>query len=136
MAAGRLDLATAEAVTAHVETCPECRQKLEQFRRTWDVMGSWGVESPRRLSEPEVLVGRARAPRTIRLPAPKAMFRVAASILVASILGYAGGWLIHKPVEAAAPADTPTYLSLLGSHAGDGLSSLVLSYESPSGKGG
>jgi anti-sigma factor RsiW len=132
LTAGHLDRATAETVAAHVEACPDCRRKLEQLRRTWDVLGSWSVEVPSGLtparSFPESRVIRARGYRTV--------LRIAASVAIAAILGYAGGRWTSKPARAAVPADAPAYLSALNPQAGDGLAWLVLSEVSPSGKGG
>jgi anti-sigma factor RsiW len=123
LTAGRLDPAQAGAVSAHVDACPDCRRKLAELRRTWDVLGTWRVEVPDGLN----LTKTPMQPRVIRMPAMKAILRVAASIALATVLGYVGGSWTKRPAQAAPPAGAPAYLSVLGSQGEDGLSSLILS---------
>ncbi len=119
LTAGRLDPAQAREISAHVDACPDCRRKLEELRRTWEILGSWNVEVPAGLSTTKPVA----SPRVIRLGTQRTILRVAASIALAAALGYMGGWWTKKPARA----DVPAYLSVLSSQNEDGLSSLVLS---------
>ncbi len=142
LVAKRLDAARERAILVHLEGCARCCVKLADIRNTWDILGAWEVRPKQHLDVERlrVLAEQAGAPatggRTIRLRAAGTLFRVAASIAVAGLVGYAGGqWSLTRAQMPLSP-ESPAYLSALGLEVGQSLSSLVLDDEVAAGEEG
>jgi len=69
------------AVGEHLQQCESCRERLADFRQTWDVLGQWRLED-RQVDLTEVILKQAGSARSIYLWQPRALLRVAASIIV------------------------------------------------------
>jgi anti-sigma factor RsiW len=132
LVAGRLDAMRENTILVHLEGCPRCCAKLAEIRETWDILGAWEVR-PRRQVDAEricALAAQAGAPapvsKTVRLFAPSTLLRLAASIVVAALVGYAAGHWSLGSAQAPVPSQSPSYLSALGLEVGESLSLLVL----------
>ena len=138
LAARRLEAERQNAVLAHLEQCPVCSGKLAEIRQGWDVLGAWEVRPPRRLETERICALATQAAEregagvTIRLPAAGTLFRVAASIAVAGLVGYVGGRWGLGPARPSLPS--PSYVSTLGLEVGESLSFLVLDDEPAAGE--
>ena len=71
-----------------------------------------------------------------RLPRWGMVVRVAASVVVAAAIGYAGGWHSVGPVAAAESFEPPEYISALSLEVGESFSSLVFEDEPVAGEEG
>jgi anti-sigma factor RsiW len=131
LAAGRLDTGREKIVLAHVEGCPACRTKLQDIRRTWDLLEAWQVQPAghadvaRRGASSGAQEGR-RIPLIVRFPGIRVAARIAAALAVSVLIGYAGGRGSVRPMPAGAGMEPPPYVSVLGFELGDSFSSLVL----------
>lgn len=83
----------------HIKVCPSCRMRLEEFRPTWEVLGTWTVEMPK-VDLTEDILRQAHPQRSVRLWQPQSLIRVAASILIGIGLGILSALPVHKPVSA------------------------------------
>ena len=79
----------------HISECLSCRQRLAELRATWDVLGHWTVETPDIDLADRILL-KAQPIRTVRLRQPRALVRIAASI----IIGIGLGSLLGRPKPA------------------------------------
>ena len=70
----------------HLRQCESCMSRMEEFRRTWEVLGEWTVEEPN-VDLTKAILGRANTVRSIYLWQPQALLRVAASIIVGIGIG-------------------------------------------------
>jgi len=86
-------------VGRHLEACPSCRLRLEEFRQTWEVLGGWTVETPA-IDLTEGILSRIRPRREVYLWQPRTLVRIAASILVGIGLGTLSALPIKKPISA------------------------------------
>ena len=85
-------------VGEHLRRCEACRGRVEEFRRTWDVLGEWTMETPE-VDLTGRILARAKAGRTIYLWQPKALLRVAASIIVGIGVGSLSGLPVRGEVS-------------------------------------
>ena len=86
-------------VGRHLKVCPSCRMRLEEFRPTWEVLGTWTVEMPK-VDLTEAILRQARPQRSVRLWQPQSLIRIAASILVGIGLGILSAMPVHRTVSA------------------------------------
>ena len=136
LVAQRLEAGREDAILAHLEGCPQCREKLAQVRKTWDVLGQWEAQPPRLLDTERICALAAEAAGgTIRFPGAGLLLRVAASVAVASLIGYSAGRWSVGPAAASASPQSPSYVSALGLEVGESFSALVLNDESEVGEG-
>ena len=137
--ANRLDGRQAETLRRHLDGCPTCRSRLADLQSTWDVLGAWDVSTgaQRRAAEsPSVLLRASPAAfrRAFRFPGMGVVLRIAASLIVAVLVGYTGG---RRSVSAETKNESPgapQYVSALGLEVGESFSSLVLQDEFVGGK--
>jgi anti-sigma factor RsiW len=134
LAAGRLEAGREKIVLAHVESCPACRTKLQDIRRTWDLLGAWHVQTAghadsagRRASS--AAQEERRVPFLVRFPGVRMAARIAAVVAVSVLIGYVGGRWSVRPTPTGAGMEPPPYVSVLGFELGDSFSSLVLQEE-------
>lgn len=77
------------ALAEHVSQCDTCAGKLQALEASWDILGRWTVDTPA-VDLTDRVLDRVEARSIIRLKQPKALIRVAASILIGA---GAGSWL-------------------------------------------
>jgi hypothetical protein len=131
LAARRLDPVREKALLMHLQGCSDCRIRLEGFRHTWEILGAWQVQPAgsvdlTRLTASHASPERASARSVIRFPGMGAAVRIAASIAVAILVGYAGGRWSTGPAQTVSGVQPPQYISVLGLEVGESLSPLVL----------
>ncbi|MEN6426009.1 MAG: hypothetical protein ABFE13_11635 [Phycisphaerales bacterium] len=135
LAAGKVGAQRREAIGDHLRQCPQCREKLDGFRKTWDVLGAWEVRPPEHLASAEVPFAAGPAKRDLRVPTIRLFgagmaLRFAAAIAIAAVVGYGGGRWSALRSSAAGGVEPPRYISILGLDVAEGLSTLVLQEES------
>jgi anti-sigma factor RsiW len=144
LVAQRLAAEREKAVRAHLDDCPACRAKVQDMRKTWDLLGAWQVGLPEAIAHiagAPAPAGQGRAAgwrplsgetrpraalRIIRFPGLRTAVRVAAALVVSVLLGYAGGRWSIRPVPLGPGTEPPPYFSVLGFEVGDNFSPLVL----------
>jgi hypothetical protein len=81
---------------SHLETCPHCRQRFEDFRRTWQLLGRWDLQPESGELVPRVLQATRDEPegrpwpgrlRTVIRPLAGA----AAVVVFATLAGFVAG---------------------------------------------
>ena len=78
-----------DELIGHVAQCETCRRKAQAVKTSWAVLGQWPVEAPN-VDLTDQILAQATVRHTILLRQPRALIRVAASILIG--VG-AGSWL-------------------------------------------
>ncbi len=76
-------------MTEHVAGCEYCAQRLQALRDPWDVLGQWAVDAPD-IDLTDQILGKIQGNAPIFLLQPRALIRIAASIVIG--VG-AGSWL-------------------------------------------
>jgi len=130
LAAGRVDAQREEAIRGHIRQCPQCREKFEGLRQTWDILGAWEVRPPEQLASAEVLL--ASEPEkdplrgsVVRLFDVRVALRIAAALVLTTVVGYTSGRWSVRGGPAGSRMEPPQYLSALELDIGDSLSSLL-----------
>lgn len=124
LAAGRLAVPEQTELEAHLAGCAVCRDRYEQVRRTWAVLGDWRIPASTcdiwpalqaRIAAAEAVAVAGCANRVPTLPVRRrfpAMLKAAAIVLLAVGLGHlAARMSLRDPAQplqqAALPADRP-----------------------------
>lgn len=89
------------AHTQHVATCAACARRLDELRQTWDLLAPMTASSA-----PVDLTGRILAAASVR-PATFPWARVAAVLLVGSVVGVTAAFGFPRPVTPAPAALQP-----------------------------
>jgi len=113
------------AAAEHLQQCESCRARLDDFRQTWDVLGQWSVED-RQVDLTAGILRRARASRSIYLWQPRALLRIAASIIVGVGLGSLSALPGRGPVSVEQVSDA-MHLDVLSLSSSTGLAAPLLS---------
>ena len=91
MLGGHVQADEQESFLAHMGQCSNCRQRLDELRQTWDDLGTWEVDT----SEVDLLANLTSAIRHrswyINFLSIQGLTRIAASILLATFIGYTVG---------------------------------------------
>jgi len=113
-----------KALTEHMAICKECAAKLQALRSPWDVLGQWTLDTPD-IDLTDQVLARAQTNASIYLKQPKALIRIAASVIIG--VG-AGSWLgqtIAQPVSDEQVTEA-MYLDVLTLNSSTGLTSPLL----------
>ena len=82
--------AARSAVERHLSDCQECRMRKTEIAETWDILGTWDLQSPQE-DLCESILARSRQESKHK---PIGYLRIAASIIAAVGIGYiAGQWI-------------------------------------------
>jgi hypothetical protein len=141
LVAKQLNPGREEVVLRHLENCSACRDKFVGLRGTWDMLGAWEVSPPahRCVEAADSALPCAdtvASYRVFRFPGLAAVVRVAASVIAAAVIGYAGGRGSVGQVSAAEQLGPPQYISALSLEVGESFSSLVFQDEPLAGEEG
>jgi hypothetical protein len=109
----------------HLKTCESCRLRLDEFRQTWEALGSWTVEMPK-VDLTESILRQARSMRSVQVWQPQSLIRIAASILVGVGLGTLSALPVHKTVSAQQVSEA-MHLDALSVNSSTGWASPLLS---------
>ncbi len=85
-------------LTEHVSGCESCAQKLQSLKDPWDALNQWDLDAPD-IDLTDRVLRNIRADAPIFLQQPRALIRIAASIIIG--VG-AGAWLersVAQPVS-------------------------------------
>lgn len=134
LAAGRLGADRREALDGHLRQCARCREKFDNVRQTWEILGAWEVPVSERgesLDSSAEAAPREKDRRrfVLRSAGLVAALRFAAALAVAVPMGYWGGRWSTRRAPIPGPADPPAYILALGLDTGESLSWLVLQDE-------
>ena len=100
MLSGHLKHDQQERLLAHMEKCSDCWQRFNELRNTWDDLDTWEIDT----SGIDLLPGLTSAIRhrssIITFLSKHGLTRIAASILLAAVIGHiAGKFSIQKSTE-------------------------------------
>ncbi|NOR26130.1 MAG: hypothetical protein GQ542_17435 [Desulforhopalus sp.] len=91
MLGGHVQADEQESLQAHMAQCSNCRQRLDELRQTWDDLGTWEIDT----SEIDLLENLTSAIHHrnwhVNFLSIQGLTRIAASILLATFIGYAAG---------------------------------------------
>lgn len=138
--AGNLAEAQAADVRGHIDTCPDCSQRIQEIRSLWDALGQWQVDSAGRdVAGRVTALAKEAQLQDMQQPATSArktillhqILRIAASIIIAVGLGHMLGEysVTGKKPQIVSSQDKPEYLAALGLEWSSGLAWLVLEEE-------
>jgi predicted anti-sigma-YlaC factor YlaD len=111
LVAQRLPPLDRQAVEAHLLGCAACRERRDQFARTWEALGAWELSLPEADLRERVLAAAGRAG-----PSPQAAshrrawltgLRVAAAVTLAVGVGHLAGRWTWNSGAAAEQAVSP-----------------------------
>jgi hypothetical protein len=112
---GALPPGRREEVKAHVEACPVCGAAFSALQETWNALGEWKVEAPRRSLREAVLervgphAGSGAEAAHRRGPGRTHLLR-AASLILALGLGVGAGWLVPLGKKPSYPPEADSTL--------------------------
>jgi len=102
LVAGELGDEQRRACVEHVQVCHVCRQKHAELAATWDLLGQWPAEAPRRDLSGAIVA------QACRRQSPRRWASVAAAVLIAGGAGVAAGILAPAPPAAVAHQNVST----------------------------
>jgi predicted anti-sigma-YlaC factor YlaD len=111
-------------VGEHLQQCASCRARLEEFRQTWDVLGQWAVED-RQVDLTDGILRQARSVRSIYVWQPRALLRIAASIIVGIGVGSLSALPMRGQISAEQVSDA-MHLDVLAVNSATGLAGPLL----------
>lgn len=107
---------------AHIETCPTCRRRVEEYREVEAWLGEW-TQTAGEHDVTDAVLARLHAapapPRALLVGWYRAA-RVAAAVVIGVGVGYAGSAALHRRPAPVPPADSPAFGADAGLP-GDGL---------------
>ena len=91
MLGGHVQADEQESLLAHMAQCSNCQQRLNELRQTWDDLGTWEIDT----SEIDLMENLTSAihhrSRHINFLSIRGLTRIAASILLAAVIGHVAG---------------------------------------------
>ena len=132
-------------IDAHLAGCDACAERYRRVRATWEVLGEWSAE-------PEVGDLAAGVCEKITDPDPPPVYRlhdwvwpvtrVAASVVVAVLVGHAAGLVVRPAPSTVAISGEPDpqqaaaelYLDVLADESASGLVPVILPPATPEGE--
>ena len=113
-----------DALAEHVSQCETCAGKLQALESSWDMLGQWTVDAPD-VDLTDRVLERVRAGAIIKLKQPKALIRVAASVLIEA---GAGSWLGRSTAQPISDQQVTEaiYLDVLTLNSSTGLTKPLL----------
>ncbi len=112
------------AAGEHLRQCESCRVRLEDFRQIWGLLGQWSLED-RQVDLTEAILRQARSERSIYLWQPRALLRIAASIIVGVGLGSLSALPTRGQISAQQVSDA-MHLDVLAVSSSTGLAEPLL----------
>jgi len=106
------------ALREHMAACASCAAKLQALKEPWDVLGQWTLE-PRGVDLTDRILARVHDKRAIYIWEPRALLRIAASIVIGVGAGAWLGKLAAPPVSDQQAADA-MYLDALALNSSTG----------------
>jgi len=76
---------------AHMAQCSNCQQRLNELRQTWDDLGALEIDTSRLDLLPNLTSAIHHRSRHINFLSIQGLTRIAASILLAAVIGHVAG---------------------------------------------
>ncbi len=111
-------------LTDHVAGCESCAQRLQSLKEPWDVLGQWAVDSPD-IDLTNRIMSKVQADAPIFLQQPRALIRIAASIIIGVGVGSWLGQTTAHPVSDQQVTEA-MYLDVLTLNSSTGWTSPLL----------
>ena len=121
------DSAPDHGLTAHVARCESCADRLKALQDPWEVLGQWTLDTPD-IDLTDQVLGKIHGHASIYLRQPRALIRIAASI----IIGVGVGSWLERSVARPVSDDQVTeamYLDVLTLNSSTGLTAPLLEEE-------
>ena len=80
-----------ESLLAHLARCSNCRQRWNELRQTWDYLGECEIDTSGLDLLPNLTSAIQHRSRHINFLSIQGLTRIAASILLAAVIGYVAG---------------------------------------------
>jgi hypothetical protein len=113
-----------KTLTEHMANCKLCTAKLQALRDPWDVLDQWTLDTPD-IDLTDQVLGKIQGNSTIYLQQPKALIRIAASILIGVGVG---AWLERSMAQPVSDEEVTEamYLDVLTLNSSTGLTAPLL----------
>ena len=80
-----------ESLLAHIAQCSNCQQRLNELKQIWDDLGALEIDTSRLDLLPNLTSAIHHRSRHINFLSVQGLTRIAASILLAAVIGHAAG---------------------------------------------
>lgn len=91
MLGGHVQADEKEGLLAHAGQCSNCRQRLKELRQSWDELGAWEIDTSGIDLLGDLTSAIHHRSRSINFVSVRVLTRIAASILLAAVIGHAAG---------------------------------------------
>ncbi len=91
MLGGHVQTDEQESLLAHMAQCSNCQQRLNELRQTWDDLGALEIDTPKIDLLPNITSAIQHRSRHIDFLSIRGLTRIAASILLATVIGHVAG---------------------------------------------
>ena len=133
MLGGHVQTGEQEGLLLHMAQCSNCRQRWNELRQTWDDLGILEIDTSRIDLLPDLTSAIHQPRRHIHLLSIQGLARIAASILLAALIGHvAGKFSTQKSKEQWALATAQaSFLDVLSPGSSTGWGELEVQTDSP-----
>ena len=91
MLGGHVHADEQESLLAHMAQCSNCQQRWNELRQTWDDLGALEIDTSRINLLPKLTSAIHHRSRHINFLSIQGLTRIAASILLAAVIGHVAG---------------------------------------------
>ena len=91
MLGGHVQADEQESLLAHMAQCSNCQQRLNELRQTWDDLGALEIDTSRIDLLPKLTSAIHHRSRHTNFLSIQGLTRIAASILLAAVIGHVAG---------------------------------------------
>ena len=91
MLGGHVQADEQESLLAHMAQCSDCQQRLDELRQIWDDLGTWEIDTSRIDLLPKLTSAIHHRSRHTNFLSIQGLTRIAASILLAAVIGHVAG---------------------------------------------
>jgi len=91
MLGGHVQADEQESLLAHITQCSNCQRRLNELKQTWDALGAWEIDTSGIDLLPNLTSAIHHRSWYINFLSVRGLTRIAASILLAAVIGHAAG---------------------------------------------
>ena len=91
MLGGHVQADEQESLLAHIAQCSNCQQRLNELKQTWDDLGAWEIDTSGIDLLPNLTSAIHHRSQHINFLSIRGLTRIAASILLAAVIGHVAG---------------------------------------------
>ena len=91
MLGGHVQADEQESLLAHIAQCPNCQQRLDELKQTWNDLGALEIDTSRLDLLSNLTSAIHYRSRHINFLSIQGLTRIAASILLAAVIGHVAG---------------------------------------------